>query len=273
MKAQPDVERLISDWLTEVAPPRAPGRVLAAVAERLDRSTNPRGSRLRGVQLAGVGRLVGIAAVVTILLAGVTLSGVLPPPSGTVPGGVASTPGGGTSPAPSPTSSPTDAPTPTETPSASPTTRPAWVDNACVLTAAEVKAATQTTWDLTARPGSYLDGDPSCHYEAPGHTYVNGGVEETVPVAIIEWMTAPNMISYWSARSQGVIGQDVPVRGAKAVWIKADHTLVIDKGGQLVTFAFVPDPTVQIDVALQGLTVGSLERATMLVQTFADRMP
>ena len=105
MNAGPDVERLISNWLVEEAPERAPDRILGTAARTIDRTKQRRfGAAWREPMLISTSRLVAAAAIVIAAVVGAGLIG-------------RSTAGVGDRPS-------TSAP-PTTTPSASPSLSPA----------------------------------------------------------------------------------------------------------------------------------------------------
>ena len=99
MNAGPDVERLISDWLVEEAPERAPDRILGAAARTIERTKQRRfGAAWREPMLITSTRLAVAAVVIVAVVAGAALfgrstAGVVgaPSPSGTRPSAMAST--------------------------------------------------------------------------------------------------------------------------------------------------------------------------------------
>ena len=71
MNAGPDVEQLLSDWLDEEAPARAPDRILLTAADRLDHTRQWRfGVTWRFIPMNGNGFRVAAAAVIGVLLLG-----------------------------------------------------------------------------------------------------------------------------------------------------------------------------------------------------------
>ena len=76
MNAGPDVERLISDWLTEEAPAHAPDRILDAAARTIDRTKQRRlVAAWRDTMTISLGRLAAAAAVVLAAIVGAGLLG------------------------------------------------------------------------------------------------------------------------------------------------------------------------------------------------------
>ncbi len=71
MNAGPDVERLLSDWLDEEAPARAPDRILLTASDRLDHTRQWRfGVAWRFIPMNGNVLRVAAAAVIGVLLLG-----------------------------------------------------------------------------------------------------------------------------------------------------------------------------------------------------------
>jgi hypothetical protein len=71
MNAGPDVERLISDWLAEEAPERAPDRILGAASTSIERTKQRRfGAAWREPMMLSTSRLVVAAAVVIAAVVG-----------------------------------------------------------------------------------------------------------------------------------------------------------------------------------------------------------
>jgi hypothetical protein len=99
MNAGPDVERLISDWLIEEAPERAPDRILGAAARTIERTKQRRfGAAWREPMLITSTRLAVAAVVIVAVVAGAALfgrstAGVVgaPSPSEARPSAMAST--------------------------------------------------------------------------------------------------------------------------------------------------------------------------------------
>ena len=71
MNAGPDVERLISNWLVEEAPERAPDRILGAAAQTIDRTKQRRlGAAWREPMTLSMSRLVAAAVIVVAAVVG-----------------------------------------------------------------------------------------------------------------------------------------------------------------------------------------------------------
>ncbi|HSS35027.1 MAG TPA: hypothetical protein VLR93_02040 [Patescibacteria group bacterium] len=143
------------------------------------------------------------------------------------------------------------------------------LDDLCsLLSVDEVEGATGTRWQLEARPGRYLDGDPKCQYLATGDAPV--GVQgEPLNVVIIEQLIAPVMVSHWN----DLYGVDVPVDGATARWVKGQDALVVAKGDVIVTVEFQTEQS-QIPGSGSPPPAGLFEAAArQLVQKVADRLP
>ena len=275
MNSDVDIDGLIAGWLLEEAPQRAPDRILAAAAARIDGSRPSWRMTIRRVVGSTTGRrLIGIAAVVAILVVGLTVGRLLPSIEVGPAGAATASPSPTSTPAPpSPSSSASEA---TERPSASPASGlpfssnvPARIDTLCaLLTTDEIRAASRTPWDLQAQAGRYLDHDPNCKYIATGGAPLTPDGERFA-VAIIEELVAPNMRSYWD----GLYGVAVPVDRATARWVKGMDTLVVTKGDMMVVVTF---QTEQSQVAGHGTPppAGSFEAgAVRLAQTVVDRMP
>jgi hypothetical protein len=75
MNAGPDVERLISTWLVEEAPERAPDRILGAAGTTIDRTKQRRFAAWREPMLVSTSRLVAAAAIVIAAVVGAGLIG------------------------------------------------------------------------------------------------------------------------------------------------------------------------------------------------------
>jgi hypothetical protein len=132
---------------------------------------------------------------------------------------------------------------------------------------AEVEAASGTRFQLAARPGSYLDGDPRCLYLAVGGA--PSGSNGPIQVVDIEQLVAPIMVSYWASES----GVDVPVIGATARWVKGQDALVVRKGNMIVTIMFLTEQS-QIPGSGTPPPAGGYEAAAMqILQKVADRLP
>jgi hypothetical protein len=76
MNAGPDVERLISDWLTEEAPDRAPDRILASTRQAIDHTSQRRfAAAWRDTMTISFARLAVVAAVFALAVVGAGLLG------------------------------------------------------------------------------------------------------------------------------------------------------------------------------------------------------
>jgi hypothetical protein len=260
VNAKPNVERLIAEWLAEEAPTRAPDRILTAATERIDAGPPPKGSRIgRSIKPPFGRRFVGLlgAAAVAVVVVGLALDGILPP-SRSGPAGI-----GPSSPSSTPlTSQPPTSPAPSSSPSAT-----AGLNSLCdLLSVAEVESASGTRWQLAARPGSYLDGDPYCQYLAL--EAAPSGSQGPLQVVAIEQLVAPPMVSYWETAAS----VDVPVVGATARWAKGQDTLVVTKGDMIVTIRFFTEQS-QIPGRGSPPPAGGFEAGAMrIVQKVADRL-
>lgn len=86
MNAGPDVERVISDWLAEEDPGRAPDRILDAASSVIDRTKQRRFvAAWRDPMLISSARLLVAAAVLVVAVVGAGLVGRMTASSGTLP--------------------------------------------------------------------------------------------------------------------------------------------------------------------------------------------
>jgi hypothetical protein len=205
------IERLLDRWLGD-GPSEAPDRILATIADRIERQPQRPAWRLdwRSTFMnRTIAAVAALAAVIVIAVVGFGLLG----------GGSRSSIGG---PPPSPTPSPIASP-------AAPSASAAVIPKACDLaTPAEVAAALNLSSPVTSGPASGSNADVDyCIYSAAGAevldvTYRNNGGGPVFDV--------------WN-RGTGV--QAVPGLGDKAIWDPAQATLFILKGSRLLEIAGV----------------------------------